>query len=400
MRTYEYKGYTVSGARTEGFVEAWNAKDARAHLAEKGVLAESVWSHNSGMSSRRTGCPAGVRAAFYREAAALLQAGIPLVDAIETLLDAPELATGRRVFSATRDSVREGLSFAAALRSAGAGLRPFEEAAIESGERTGSLGTCLEELAEALEHQLRLAERVKTALLYPTVVLTLSLLAGLFMLGVLLPSFARLLEDVQIEVPALTRGLLLLGRWFWKAILPALLICALTTWLVLRRMRSREEGRVRLDLFLLRLPLVGQSVRWLAALRFARTLGMLLQQGNPMLDTLPLAARATGRASVEKAMVGVQEKVRSGEALSLALTSVPLLADELSGWIYAGENSGELPSLLSAAATRLEARWERRTARLLALLEPVLVVCVGVLVFLLALAILLPVLALNQSLGM
>ncbi|MBN1268778.1 MAG: type II secretion system F family protein [Kiritimatiellae bacterium] len=400
MKTYDYKGFSQSGQAVKGLVEALDLKDARERLAGRGVLAEWVYPAGSRggrwLGRRRAVFSLDTRSMLYREVGALLKAGLPLANALEVLIAAPETGAGRNQLAGVRDRIREGSSLAAALEKASAGVTPFELAAVEVGERSGDLGGALDRLASFMEEQQRLQERVQTALVYPVIVLCLALLIAFVMLGVMLPRFADLMAETRIELPVLTRWTLAAGRVFSAAAVPALLAAGGAAYYLRRRGRD-AAFRARLEERLLRLPLWGRAHIALINLRFARTLALLLRGGVGLLDAMLLAGKATGSVAVENLVRTEAEAVRHGTSLADALRRIPALAGSLPSWVQAGEASGDLAGLLENAARRYQQQWDRTTTRALAVLEPVLVLLVGGLVLLLALSILLPVLSLNRA---
>lgn len=399
MKTFSYHGFSASGRAASGLVEASDLKDAREKLAERGILAERVEPAGQVTSRflRRASFDLAARAMLYRELAALLRAGIPLTQAFQVLLEAAEPESAPIRLADIRDRIREGAALADAL-VAQRGVTPFERAVVQVGERTGALDEVLDRLARFLEEQDRLREKVQAALLYPMIVLILAAGITTLTLGFLIPRVTRLMTQINLDLPALTRAVLLLGRWGLPVtaaiILPALLAGA---WFW-RRAQAVAEARQRWDRRRLRLPLIGPPARTLANLRFARTMALLLDGGVSLVEALPLAGEATGNRWIAALVAEQTEAIRHGRNLAEALRQIPPLAGTLPGWIQAGEASGKLSSLLEHAADRFQQQWDRVIARSLGWLEPLLILLVGGFVLLVALAILLPILSLNRVL--
>ena len=362
------------------------------------MLAERVEPVEGGSARGSTFGRPATRAMIYREAGSMLRAGLPLSRVLDVLIGAPESASIRADLAAVRDRIREGSSPAAALAATGR-LSPFETAALEAGQRAGALDDSLLRLAEFMEEQERVRDRLRSALVYPALVAGLALIAAIAMLGFLLPGFARIWTDANIDLPPLTRGVLAGGRLLLGVGLPSLAVCAAAGWFLRRRCRLGAVRRGRIERFVHRLPVVGPAWAAVVAMRFARTLALLLGGGAPLIEALPLAARATGSAWTESEMERETDTVRHGGALADALRRVPPLAGALPAWVEAGEAGGDLNRMLMAAAGRSQEVWEKRLTRAAALVEPALIVVLGAFVLLIALAILLPILALNRSLG-
>lgn len=397
MKTFEYRGYHADGRRAKGLVEADSLKAARERLAAQGVLADRLRPVESAGSASRWNRPA-VRAAVYRELASLVKAGLPFARAMEILIESPELGACRGELAAIRDRVREGANPADAFAASGR-LSPFETAVLHAGQRAGALDTSLARLASFLEEQSRVGGKVRTALIYPALVSVLALVVASLMLGVMLPRFARIWEDAQVPLPALTVVVMGAGKVLIGFVLPVLVAAAMLALAFRDRLRRSDRLRLAVERTFARLP--GARAAWtaLVSMRFARTLALMIEGGVPMLEALGLAGRATGSLWVAREVDRETEGVRHGGTLADALRNIPPLAGSLPGWVQAGEAGGDLSGLLEAAAERQQDAWDRALTRSMALLEPALIIVIGSVVFLIALAILLPVLALNSGAG-
>ena len=394
MKTFEYRGLGENGRSCRGLVEALSVKEARKRLAAEGVLAERI-----SLTGRRLRFPAEIRATTYLELSALLDAGMPLVRALDIMIESPETADARILLAAVRDRVREGAGLAEALAEASDSVTPFEQAVVEAAERSASVGLMLARLASVLEDQERVRERVRNALIYPSIVLGLGICVAILMLGLLLPMSGRLLASGGVQAPALTRMTVAVGhvalRWGW---LPTIALCGLLFY-TRRRWRADNAFRVQWSRRLFRLPVFGKGLTLLVNLRFARTLSILLQGGVSAVDSMALAGRATGNAWVAERGEAEADAVRHGSSLSAALTRIPPLAGSLPGWLRVGEAGGGLERILDSAARRYEAHWDRFVARCLSLLEPVLIFLIGGFVLLITLSVLLPVISMTDTIG-
>ena len=403
MKTFAYKGYDATGRASQGLIEALDLKEAREKLQARGVLPERVASvegtAGGHASQRRAAFSLDQRAMCYHELASLLQSGLPLVQALEILIQSPELGSNLARLASVRDRIREGQSLARAFSENSTEITAFEKSVIEVGERVGTLPQVLLRLAEFLEEQKKLHERLLTALLYPAVVLTLALVVAVVLLGFLLPWVTRMMQEAGVPLSGLTR--LMLGLRAWLGPVALLAVAAGTLgWLRFRRkLAEGDEVRQRLDQRLLRWPLVGRGYAALINSRFARTLAMLLRGGVPLVEAVAIAGRATGSAWVAHTTAEGAERVKHGLNLTAALRTIEPLNASLPAWVQAGEASGNLDALLDHAADRYQQQWNRLMARSMALIEPALILIVGVFVLLIALAILLPILTMNQTLA-
>ena len=399
MPTFRYRGFDASGGSRHGFLDALDPKDAREKLVARGILAEQVDSVAAALETKRRGRHAftlQARATFYRELGALAKAGLPLVAALDLLLDTPDQEKQASRIAFLRDRIREGQSLARALNEVSDEVSQFERAAVEAGERSGRLEVSLDQLADYLEHQVRLREGLISALIYPVLVLVLAAVVAVGLLGFVMPMLGPLFKETGQPLPMLTR-MLMAASEAWPVVLPLTLVLLVTAVLA-GRYAWRRSPDVQTDWLrrLDRLPLYRAGSRTLASLRFARTLVVLLRGGVNAVDALELAGQATGNAWVAEMVRHQAEAVRHGTSLAQAVRAVGPL-EALGGWVTAGEAAGDLVGLLDKAADRLQQRWQTYLTRVLGLLEPALILMVGAFVLMVALAILLPVLSLNQT---
>ena len=334
---------------------------------------------------------------FYRELAALLGSGVALVPALDVILQAPELDQARTLLAAVRDAVREGQSLRAALAAASAQVTPFEQAVVEVGERTGGMAEALARLATFLEEQEKLREKLATALLYPAVVVSLAVIIGGLVLAFMLPLVGRMFAEAQLDLPLLTRVLLGSGRALGRTLLLLAAGGVAGGAALRRRLRTDADLRLRVDRRIFALPLVGAGWRNLASLRFVRVLGLLLERGVGLIESVPLAGRASGSAWLADCARRETDAMGQGKPLVEVIRGIRPLHPSLAAWVQAGEAGGNLIGLLDNAAQRFQQRWERLASRGMLVLEIGLTVAVGLFVALIALAVLLPVLQMNKG---
>ncbi|MEI6564744.1 MAG: type II secretion system F family protein [bacterium] len=406
MRTFAYKGFDSAGAGRRGLIEAQDLKEAREKLTARGILPQQVSPSESvagaSLSSRRgASFKAESRVAFYRELGVLLGAGLPLVSAMEILMESPELGVSPSLLAGVRDRIREGASLAAALSAGAPQIKPYEKAILEVGEKSGNLEAMLERLALFLEEQEHLREKIVSALIYPSIILVFAIVVAVVLLGFVVPAAASVMteQSSKFQLPVLTRVMMMAGRILMFGV-PVLMLGALFGRSYLRqRMVVEPALRVRIDQWLFRIPLVGRGYTIVTNLRCARTLSILLQGGVGLVEALALAGRSTGSAWVAHLMETEAESVRHGSSLADAVRRIPPLARSLPAWIQAGEASGALEKLLDTAGNAYQHQWNRFATRTLSWLEPILILAIGIFVLLVTLSVLLPIISLNQMLG-
>jgi len=400
MTTFEYKGFDSSGRAQSGLIEAADLKDARKRLATQGLLPETLQAVG-GKSAHRAAAPPAfpseTRTMFYRELAALLGSGVALVPALDVIIQAPELDKARALLAAVRDRVREGRALSAAMTAVSRQVTSFEQSVMEVGERTGGMNEALDRLATFLEEQEKLREKLMTALLYPCIVVTLAVIIGGLVLVFMLPMVQRLFAETHLKLPLLTQVMLVGGR----ALGGVLLLLAAGTvgaasWLR-RRLRTDEALRIRMDQRLFSIPLIGGGWRDLTSLRFVRVLGLLLERGVGLIESVPMAGRASGSAWLAECARRETEAMGEGKPLVEVIRGIQPLHPSLAAWVQAGEAGGNLTGLLDNAAQRFQQSWDRLASRGMLLLEIGMTLVVGLFVTLIALAVLLPVLQMNKG---
>ena len=400
MTTFEFKGYDAAGRAQSGLIEAADLKDARKRLAALGILPENLQTA-TGTSVRKTrksaAFSAAVRTMFYRELAALLGSGVALVPALDVILQAPELNQARTLLAAARDTVREGRPLSAAMAAVSPQVTPFEQAVMEVGERTGGMNAALERLATFLEEQEKLREKLLTSLLYPCVVVTLAVVIGGLVLVFLLPMVQRLFTEAHLQLPLLTKIMLAGGRTLGALLLLLAAAAAAGSAWFRRRLQADADLRLRVDRRVFSIPLIGGGWRNLASLRFVRVLGLLLERGVGLIESVPMAGRASGSAWLADCARRETEAMGQGKPLVEVIRGIRPLHPSLAAWVQAGEAGGNLTGLLDNAAQRFQQSWDRLANRGMMVLEIGMTLVVGLFVTLIALAVLLPILQMNKG---
>lgn len=397
MKTFAYRGFEASGRATRGLVEALDLKEARMRLSGRGVFVETMEPADGASRAGGKHFNVEARAAFYHELGALLRAGLPMVGALDILIASPDQRDRAGLLAGVRDRIREGESLAAALASCVPQTSAFERALLSAGARAGNLEAVSEQLGRYLDDQVRLREGLQTALLYPMLVVALAILIAALMMGFVMPQVGKLFREGDLALPMLTRIMLFASDQAFWIMVPALVLLAGAAFVASRRWRHDNDFRVRWERRLLTWPVTGRGLRLLASMRFSRTLGLLLRGGVGLVEAFDMAGRATGLSALAGQAAAASEALRHGSSAGAAVQRLEAVRDGLGGWFEAGQASGDLPGLLDQAAQRQQQQWEAYLNRLLKLIEPLLILAVGVFVLLIALAILLPILSLNRA---
>ncbi len=405
MPAYSYHAIDSQGKSLSGLLEADTAKAARTALRSKGLipldvvatqdsetLESSSW--NVTLWSKRV-FNATALAVWTRQLAGLVRSGLPLERALGALAEEAEHPLQQRLVASLRAEVNAGSGFARAL---GQHPREFDAsfaAVIAAGEQSGELGTVLERLADDLEERENLRNKLISASLYPIIVTVFAAVIVVFLMSYVVPQVANVFAGGKRALPGITVFMLalssLLRNWGW------LFATGMAFGLIaLARARRQAALRERMDALWLKLPLVGRLARSYNAARFAATLGMLASAGVPILKALQTAAETLHNQALRKDALEALVLVREGAPLASALANRGRFPALLPMFARLGEQTGQLPTMLQRAAQQLGAEVQRRALRLATLLEPLLIVAMGLVVLLIVLAVLMPIIQLNQ----
>lgn len=402
MPAYKFEALDASGRTTSGLIEADNAKAARAQLRQQklvplevqAVVADAAESA-AGLALRRKVFSATGLAIWTRQLAGLVTSGLPLERALTALADEAEDLRQRELVAHLRSEVNAGSSFAKALATAPREFDEIYRAVVAAGEQSGNLGLVLEKLADDLEERQALRGRLVSAALYPAIVSLVAVVIVVFLVTYVVPQVASVFSGSKQALPFLTVAMLAISgfvrQWGWLA---ALLIAAGFGLLAL--MLRNEAFRERFDAAWLRLPLIGRLARGYNAARFAGTLAMLAGAGVPILKALQAAAETLNNRALRADALDALVQVREGAPLAAALAGKKRFPGLLAMFSRLGEQTGTLPGMLQRAANQLGQEVQRRALQMATILEPLLIVVMGVVVMLIVLAVLLPIIQLNS----
>lgn len=397
MGAFDYQALN-NGRTVHGVVQADSARHARQQLRERGWLplrVESVQSAGASSSGARMGRE---RALLLRQLAALLRAGLPLEEVLAMLADQAGRSKTRRPLAAIRARVVEGMSLSDAMAEHPGLFPPLYFRSVAAGEQAGQLEQVIDRLAEHAEKRQALSRNLSVALVYPLLLAAISLLVIWGLLGFVVPRVVSVFEQASQTLPWMTQSLIVLSGWIanygWIVLLVLIGLTALAIWLL------RQPGpRSRIDAWLLRLPLVGRLVRTHSAALFARTFAMLVSSAVPAVEALQTAAQVVNNRRVRQDLNAAAARVREGASISAALQSIVWLPPLTRRLIQGGERAGDLAPMLDHAAELQEADLADSGQVLMAVLQPALILLVGLIVLYIVLAILLPILNLSQLLS-
>jgi general secretion pathway protein F len=407
MPAYSFEAVDAQGQTRKGVMEADTAKAARALLRAQALVPLAVAPVNASSSS--ASAATGLRTTLFekkvfnasglaiwtRQVAGLVSSGLPLERALTALTDEAEDERQRNLLASLRAEVNAGASFAKALGQHPREFSSIYTAVIGAGEQSGALGEVLESLATDLEERQALQSKLIGAALYPAIVTLVAIAIVLFLVGYVVPQVANVFAGSKRALPFLTVAMLAISdavRNYGWAMLIAIIFAAIGARLAYANTLIRQK----IDAGFLKLPLVGTLARGYNAARFASTLAMLAAAGVPILKALQAAAETLNNTAMRADALDALVLVREGAPLASALAQKKRFPGLLAMFARLGEQTGQLPLMLQRAARQLGTEVQRRAMALATILEPLLIVAMGLVVMLIVLAVLMPIIQLNQ----
>jgi len=387
MPLYHYKGFAPDGKGVTGTVEASGSQDAAIKIRAEGIFPSTVSELSLKPRKRMLKASEGFLPDFTRQLSILLSAGVPLVEALQSLADETK-GFYRELLITVKDRVSGGSSLYRAFGEHQEVFPQFYVGLVQAGEASGTLDRVLSQLSDFMDTQNAIRAKALAALTYPLLMMGVSITVLSFLFVFVIPKIVKIFRDMKGTLPLATEILIGLSTFlvnYWWLLLALLL----TIVGVLRKLL--KDRRTDVDRILLRLP--GNIVQTLYYSRFARTLGFLIEGGVPVLNALSLSAASVGNRFLEASVLKAEERVAEGQRLASALDFLPPVFIRL---LATGEKTGRLAETLNRAADAYEEEFARRVARAMALLEPVMIILMGLVVGFIVLAVLLPMFQLNQ----
>jgi len=394
MPVYAYRARDWGGGLHEGTIEAdsWRAVvqqlRERSHMLtglRERVMAPSVGEQVRGIA----GVPRAYMVLFTRQLATMVGAGLPLITGLEVTARQTENRRLREVLEAVRAGIEAGGTLSGELAKYPTVFSSLYVNTVRAGEAAGSLDRVLDYLADYVERDMELIQRIKTAAAYPTVVMFLAIGVGILSVFVVLPVVTNLFDSIKVALPLPTQILIAFSKgaqhYWWAAI--AGVVGLFFTILMLRR--TRWGARI-VDAILLRIPVIGHLVLKVAVARFTRVLAMIIRSGVPIVQGMEVIARASGNALVSEAIENCAAGVREGESIAASLSKSPMFPPMLWQMVTVGEQTGALEEILDKIADFYDREVSNTVGRFAAILEPMMIVTVGGIVAFVAVSILLP----------
>jgi len=405
MPVYEYKALNKKGKTVSGVTDAESLTAVRQKLRSSATYPVSIKKVQDSAIKSETGKRAYLDlfsrvkfseiAMMTRQLATLINAGFPLVTAIDSLLPQTKSYLFKKKLTKIKNSIVEGNSFSSALSSHSDVFSPLYVNMVSAGEASGTLDQVLERLADIMEKQQNMKNRIRAALAYPILMGCIGVVVLFILLAYIVPSITSIFEEMNQTLPVPTILLITISdfiKTYWWIIIILFAGCMFS----FKGLKRTKKGKHLVDKITLLLPGIGSISIKIAVARLARTLGSLLENGVSMLAALEIVKKVTGNLLISDLIENAAEEVGKGQGLTLALSATKLLPDLFIQMVKVGEQSGELEAMLKKIADVFDNEVESRVLTATALLEPVMIIVMGVIVGFVVLSILLPIFEMNQ----
>jgi len=401
MAAFEFQALDAAGRKHKGVLQSDTAKAARQLLRERGLTPVDVSEVKVAAADRQPlferGLDRAQLAVLTRQFATLVRAGLPLDEVLAALAEQADSTSQRKLLASVRARMLEGISLERALAEHPRVFDALYCAAIAAGEHSGQLGVVLERLADHLESRANTASKLGQVLVYPALLFVVAIAVAVALLTQVVPQVVNVFSQAKVELPLLTRfmlGLSSLLQHSGIAMLLALLAGVVGTAYAWRQARIR----LKMDRWLLRVPVLGKILLMADAARFSRTMGLASAAAVPMLEALKVATQVVENRHLRAQLDQARARVREGAPLAASLrehTSMPSL---LTRMVLSGERSGELTEMLERSADLQERQLATRLGTLTALVEPMLILIMGGVVLVIVLSVVMPIFELNRIL--
>ena len=401
MPSYSYTAINqLSGKQSQGIIEADTARQARTVLRDQGLLPLDVHetveaARNANNKASRIRMSVANLALLTRQFSTLLEAGLPVEQVLTVLTDQAEEASERQMLSGIKSEILAGQSLGRALSNYPSVFNELYRTLVSAGEESGKLPEVMRRLADYVENRQALQNKTLIALLYPALIMLVSIGMVTGLVGYVVPQIVKVFENSQQTLPFLTRALLWLsgavrawGLYVFIGLLGG-------GWLI-KRMLQNPALRLRVDRWLLSAPIIGRLQRATHTARLSSTLSILSGAGVPLLIAMKAASGVVGNMAMRGAVERASQQIREGVSLSRALAESKLFPPVLIHLIASGEATGRLEDMLDRAAKQQANELDTRLSTFTALLEPLMILIMGAVVLVIVLAILLPIFNLNQ----
>ncbi|MCJ7641330.1 MAG: type II secretion system F family protein [Desulfobacterales bacterium] len=401
MPVFKWEGKTLKGTIKKGEMEAPNEGAIRIHLRQQNIIPTKIAAKGKEI---KISLPFGKKvkqrsiAIFTRQLATMIDAGLPLVQSLEILSSQQEHKIFKNILREIREEVEGGSTFAGALKKHPATFNDLYTNLVVAGEEGGILDNILTRLANYIEKAEALKKKVKSALVYPSVIVGVAIIVVMILMIFVIPVFEQMFEGAGQTLPLPTLVVVVISKFVRKYIyivIPAIILL----FYLFKKYHQTEGGKAVLDRLLLKLPVFGPLFQKIAVARFSRTLGTLVSSGVPILDGLNIVSKTAGNKTIETAIMNARASIREGETIADPLGRSNIFPPMVIQMIAVGESTGALDSMLSKIAEFYEEEVDVAVTNLTSLLEPLLMIFLGVVIGGVVIAMYLPIFQMASAVG-
>ena len=393
---YDYKGYASDGKLQKGIIEAETQKAARLKLKKQGLMVSNMSEKTAAKPSASGQLPfMGSRvsvtelALMTRQLASLVKANIPLVEALNAMVDQIENDKLKVTLAQVRQDVNEGSGLAKACAKHPKVFDNIFVNMIEAGESSGTLGLVLIKLADLKEAQMRLRSKITSAMIYPLIMISVGAILMLVIFTFVIPKLSKVFESMNKPMPPITLAMIAISDFVlnWWFVLGGMLFFAV---LIFQRYIRSKTGRPKWDRIKLNIPIMGPLFRMVAVTRFAGTMSTLLGSGVPILMSMTIAKNLVDNAPISDAIAHARENITEGQSIAEPLRRSGEFPAMMIHMIAIGEKTGELPDMLRNVASTYEDQVNAKVEQMTTLLEPIMIVAMGLMVGFIVISVLMP----------
>lgn len=398
MSTFQYTARdSVSGREFSKVIVADNKETAIAELLRRNLLVMNIEESKAAeAASKATGkVTTAELAIFTRQIATMLDSGLSLVSSLQGLAEQTNNKFMKQVIENVTNRIESGSTFSESLTNHKKVFPQLYLAMVEAGEKSGKLADILSRLSSYMEAAEKLRKKVKSATMYPIVVMSIAMIITVFLLVKVVPTFENIFSGFGAELPALTQMLLDLSEFMQKNIL-LLIGGVFATIFGFKAFIKTPSGRDFWDGARLKFPVFGDIMHKVSLSRFARTTSTLIRSGVPLIEVLEIVSRTVGNVKMEKAINHAAEKVRTGESLTSSLNKNPIFPTMILRMVTAGEQTGQIDNMMERVADVLDDEVDTTLSGLSSLIEPMLIVFLGVTIGTIVLAMFMPIFKMTE----
>lgn len=395
---FVWKGKNKSGEVQRGVLVAKTKEEAETMLRQRQIAVTSVKKEPKAISL--PGIGGGVKprdvAIFTRQFSVMIDAGLPLIQCLEILGSQQKNPNFGRMVQTARGDVESGATLSDAMRKHPKAFDQLYVNMIAAGEAGGILDQILDRLSTYIEKNVKLKGQVKSALMYPAVVLCVAFIVVMIIMYKVIPTFAAMFESSGMELPMPTQIVINTSK-FVESYAIFMVFLAVLVSILIKKYYATFHGRRVLDKILLKIPLIGMLLQKISISRFCQTLATLIGAGVPILDGIEITAKTSGNAIIEDALMTVKKDISEGKTISEPLGKIPIFPSMVVSMISVGESTGALDTMLTKVAQFYEEEVDLAVATLMSMMEPILIVGLGSLIGFIVIALYLPIFQMAQN---